>query len=257
MAIHVIIPSRYGSSRFPGKPLVDIGGKPMVRRVMEQVSQAKGVETVAVATDDERIAEAVRAFGGKVIISDQPMRTGSDRVAAAANELGLGPDELVVNVQGDQPLLPPEVIDEVAAPLLADPCVLVSTPVTRIKRPEEIADTNHVKTVMDIKGDAIYFRAWPCPTPGTAARSRSTSIWACISSANRFWTYSPGCRRASGKHRKARATQGVGIRLQDALRDYRKRLARSGQARGRPPGGRDSGRQIGCIGLGCLYAPGR
>ena len=165
MAIHVIIPSRYGSSRFPGKPLVDIGGKPMVQRVMEQVSRAKGVETVAVATDDERIAGAVRAFGGKVIISDQPMRTGSDRVAAAANELGLGPDELVVNVQGDQPLLPPEVIDEVAAPLLADPCVLVSTPVTRIKRPEEIADTNHVKTVMDARGDAIYFSRLAVPHP--------------------------------------------------------------------------------------------
>lgn len=165
MAVHVIIPARYGSSRFPGKPLVDIHGKPMIRRVMEQVAQAKGVETVCVATDDERIAGAVRDFGGLAVMITQPMRTGSDRVAAAARELGLGPDELVVNVQGDQPLLPPQLIDQVARPLLQDPQVMLATPVSPITRPEEVPDPNHVKVVMDQAGDALYFSRLPIPHP--------------------------------------------------------------------------------------------
>lgn len=165
MALHVVIPARYGSSRFPGKPLVDIGGKPMIQRVMERVAQAKGVRTVAVATDDQRIAQAVTAFGGVVVLTDRPMRTGSDRVAAAAAELGLGPDELVVNVQGDQPLLPPELIDQVVEPLLADPAVLMATPVTPITRPEEINDPGHVKAVMDSRGDALYFSRLAIPHP--------------------------------------------------------------------------------------------
>lgn len=165
MALHVVIPARYGSSRFPGKPLVDIGGKPMIQRVMEQVAQAKGVLTVAVATDDERIARAVEAFGGRVVITDQPMRTGSDRVAHAATQLGLGPDELVVNVQGDQPLLPPRIIDQIAAPLLAEPAVVMATPVTPILRPEETHDPNHVKAVLDQNGDALYFSRLAIPHP--------------------------------------------------------------------------------------------
>ncbi|ADK84030.1 3-deoxy-D-manno-octulosonatecytidylyltransferase [Desulfarculus baarsii DSM 2075] len=165
MALHVVIPARYGSSRFPGKPLVDIGGKPMIQRVMERVAQAKGVQTVAVATDDQRIAQAVSAFGGRVVLTDRPMRTGSDRVAHAAAELGLGPDELVVNVQGDQPLLPPQLIDELSAVMLADADVLMATPVTPIRRPEEIADPNHVKAVMDVRGDALYFSRLAIPHP--------------------------------------------------------------------------------------------
>ena len=157
MGLHVIIPARYGSSRFPGKPLVDIGGKPMVRHVMERAAQAEGVETVAVATDDERIRQAVEAFGGQAIMTPSELRSGSDRVAVAATTLGLGPEELVVNVQGDQPLLPPELLTQTAAPLLTDPQVYLTTPVVPITRPEEEDDPNHVKAVMDGKGNALYF----------------------------------------------------------------------------------------------------
>ena len=157
MSLHVIIPARYGSSRFPGKPLVDIGGKPMVQHVMERAAQAAGVETVSVATDDLRIKEAVEAFGGRAIMTPSKLRSGSDRAAAAANILGLGPDELVVNVQGDQPLMPPALLDEAAKPLRQDPEVYISTPVVAIKRPDEETDPNHVKAVMDQKGDALYF----------------------------------------------------------------------------------------------------
>ena len=165
MALHVIIPCRYGSSRFPGKPLVDIDGKPMIQHVMERAGRAPGVETVAAATDDERIKQAVEAFGGQAVMTGGALRSGSDRVAAAAELLGLGPEELVVNVQGDQPLLPPEVISETAAPLLADPGLGMATPVVVITRPEEVTDPNHVKVVMNRAGQALYFSRQPIPHP--------------------------------------------------------------------------------------------
>jgi 3-deoxy-manno-octulosonate cytidylyltransferase (CMP-KDO synthetase) len=165
MSLHVIIPARYGSSRFPGKPLVDIGGKPMIQHVMERVAGAEDVTTVAVATDDERIKKAVEAFGGQVIMTPSELRSGSDRVAQAAEILGLGPQELVVNVQGDQPLLPPEVITQTAKPLIDDPGLGMSTPVMPIRRPEEVGDPNHVKVVMAANGNALYFSRQAIPHP--------------------------------------------------------------------------------------------
>lgn len=169
MAMHVIIPARYGSTRFPGKPLVSINGRPMIQHVMERAGRAQGVASVAVATDDERIAQAVRAFGGLVVMTPAELRSGSDRVAAAAKELGLGRHELVVNVQGDQPLLPPEVISQTAAPLLADPGLGMATPLVPITRPEEVTDPNHVKVVMDAAGNALYFSRQPIPHPRDGA----------------------------------------------------------------------------------------
>jgi len=165
MALHVIIPARYGSSRFPGKPLVDIGGKPMVQRVMERAAGAKGVATVAVATDDERIRRAVEAFGGRAIMTPSVLRSGSDRVAAAAAELGLGDEELVINVQGDQPLLPPQVLEEITLPLQEDPGLGMATPVVEITDPAELTDPNHVKVVMNANGDALYFSRQAIPFP--------------------------------------------------------------------------------------------
>lgn len=165
MGIYVIIPARYGSSRFPGKPLVIINGRPMIQHVMERAGQASGVKLVAVATDDERIASAVEAFGGRAVMTPSSLRTGSDRVAAAAQALGVGPEDLVVNVQGDQPLLPPEVINETALPLMHEPEIVMSTPVVAITRPEEINDPNHVKVVMDAWGNALYFSRQAIPFP--------------------------------------------------------------------------------------------
>lgn len=165
MALHVVIPARYGSSRFPGKPLVKIAGRPMIQHVMERASQAKGVATVAVATDDERVAQAVKAFGGRVIMTPEACRSGSDRVALAVESLSLGGDELVVNVQGDQPLLPSAVLEQCAAPLLAEPELGMSTPVVAITNPGEVPDPNHVKTAMDVNGNALYFSRLPIPFP--------------------------------------------------------------------------------------------
>ncbi len=165
MALHVIIPARFGSSRFPGKPLVRIAGKPMIQHVMERAAQATGVGTVAAATDDDRVAEAVEAFGGKVLMTSEACRSGSDRVALAADMLGLGPDELVANVQGDQPLLPAAVLEECAAPLIAEPSLGLATPVVAIKNPEEIDDPNHVKTALAANNDALYFSRLAVPFP--------------------------------------------------------------------------------------------
>jgi 3-deoxy-manno-octulosonate cytidylyltransferase (CMP-KDO synthetase) len=165
MSLYVIIPARYGSSRFPGKPLVMINGRPMIQHVMERAGQAAGVELVAVTTDDERIARAVEDFGGRAVMTPAELRSGSDRVAAAAQALGVGDDDLVVNVQGDQPLLPPEVINQTAAPLLHEPGLEMSTPVVAITRPEEINDANHVKVAMDLWGNALYFSRQAIPFP--------------------------------------------------------------------------------------------
>jgi len=163
MALHVIVPARYGSTRFPGKPLVDIGGRPMIQHVVERAAQAKGVKTVAVATDDERIAQAVKAFGGRVIMTPPELPTGSDRVARAAQEMGLGDEEMVVNVQGDQPLLPSAVIELLAQALNEEKGLGMATPVVPITRPEEVNDPNHVKVALARNHDALYFSRQAIP----------------------------------------------------------------------------------------------
>jgi len=165
MSLFVIIPARYGSSRFPGKPLVKIAGKPMIQHVMERAAAAPGVAGVAAATDDERIAKAVAAFGGRAVMTHGALRSGSDRAAQAADLLELSSDTLVVNVQGDQPLLPTQVIGQTAAPLLADPAVMMTTPVVAITRPEEIGDPNHVKVALSAENDALYFSRAAIPFP--------------------------------------------------------------------------------------------
>jgi len=152
-----IIPSRYQSSRFEGKPLADICGKPMIQHVYERASKAETVEYVAVATDDERIFKRVRDFGGNAIITSERQRAGTDRIAEAVSKLDLDEEDIVVNIQGDQPLFVPVQIDEVVGPLLEDSSLEMSTLIYRIQREEEIHHPNAVKTVFDNNHFAIYF----------------------------------------------------------------------------------------------------
>ncbi len=152
-----IIPSRYESSRFPGKPLADLCGKPMIQHVYERVLRAKTVSFAAVATDDERIFRAVEAFGGRAVMTAARHRSGTDRIAEAVDALGLADDAIVVNIQGDQPLFEPAQVDEVVGPLLEDPSIPMSTLIYRIVREEEITHPNAVKTVFDEKFFALYF----------------------------------------------------------------------------------------------------
>ena len=157
MNVICIIPSRYESTRFAGKPLADLCGKPMIQHVYERVQRTKIVSHTAVATDDERIAAAVRKFGGQAVMTSLAHRSGTDRIAEAVAILGVKDDDIVVNIQGDQPLFEPSQIDEVAGPLLADPALPMATLIYKIVRSEEITHPNAVKVVFDHEHFAIYF----------------------------------------------------------------------------------------------------
>jgi len=152
-----IIPARYHSNRFEGKPLAKIAGKPMIQHVYERATEVDLISQVAVATDDERIADCVRGFGGEVVMTSLDHVSGTDRLAEAATLLEINEQDVVVNIQGDQPLFDQAVVEQVARPLLDDPALPMSTLIYKIIRPEEIDDPNHVKTVFDVNGLALYF----------------------------------------------------------------------------------------------------
>jgi len=149
-----VIPARYASQRLPAKPLVDLLGKSMIQRVYERVSLASLPSSVVVATDDERIADAVRKFGGEVKMTSSDIKSGSDRVAAVAQKL---PGEIYVNVQGDEPLIAPEMVDEAVRVLLDDPTAQVGTLVRRIESADDLVNPAVVKVVMSSMHNALYF----------------------------------------------------------------------------------------------------
>ncbi len=158
--ILVVIPARYAASRFPGKPLVSIAGKPMIQHVVEQVRQATFPTRIVVATDDERIKAAVEAFGGEAILTRGDHRTGTDRVAEVAVHITA---DIYINVQGDQPLIDPGTVDAVAAVLVEDESIQLATPCCAINQKNEIMDPNVVKVVQDFDGNALYFSRAPVP----------------------------------------------------------------------------------------------
>ncbi len=158
-----IIPARYHSNRFEGKPLALINGKPMIQHVVERAKAVQLLSRVVVATDDKRIADCVESFGGEYVITRDDHVSGSDRLAEAAELLEISEHDVVVNIQGDQPLFDPEVIEQVAGPLIEDPSLPMSTLIYKIIRPEEIHDPNHVKTVFDHEMNALYFSRAPVP----------------------------------------------------------------------------------------------
>ena len=155
-----IIPARYGSIRFPGKVLADLHGKPVVQHVYERVSRAESVSQVVVATDDIRIIRAVEAFGGKVIMTSSNHVSGTDRVAEAVSKTG---GDIIVNVQGDEPLIEPEIIDSVVGRIIDDEAVSCSTAASPITDEAVYLDPNAVKVVLDSSGHALYFSRSPLP----------------------------------------------------------------------------------------------
>lgn len=158
-----IIPSRYGSTRFEGKPLASICGKPMIQHVCEAAQRTERIEQVVVATDDHRIVAAVERFGGRAVMTSDAHRSGTDRVAAAAEKLGLSLDDVVINIQGDQPLMDSRCLDEVVEPLIADPGLAMSTLAFVIVDAQEYTNPKDVKVVMDHSGFALYFSRAPVP----------------------------------------------------------------------------------------------
>jgi 3-deoxy-manno-octulosonate cytidylyltransferase (CMP-KDO synthetase) len=173
-SVLAVIPARFHSTRLPGKILADIAGKPMIEHVYERAAAASRVHGVIVATDDERIAAAVRGFGGAAIMTRQDHVSGTDRIAEAVSQL---PCRAVVNVQGDEPLIEPETIDAAIAPLLADASVEMST----ISRPftslEEFNSPHVVKVVTNVAGDALYFSRAPIPgSVSSVGRDKAPSV---------------------------------------------------------------------------------
>jgi 3-deoxy-manno-octulosonate cytidylyltransferase (CMP-KDO synthetase) len=158
--IIAVIPARYGSTRYPGKSLALIRDKPMVQWVYERTKRSTLLDRVIVATDDRRILDAVTAFGGEAVMTSEAHATGTDRIAAVAEKLDC---TIVVNVQGDEPLIDPRMIDEAVRPLAEDPSIPMGTLAKRITDPADTVDPNVVKVVMDRKGYALYFSRAPIP----------------------------------------------------------------------------------------------
>jgi 3-deoxy-manno-octulosonate cytidylyltransferase (CMP-KDO synthetase) len=158
--IIAIIPARYGSTRFPGKSLALIEGKPMVQWVYERTKRSRLVTRVIIATDDERIRKAVSDFGGEAVMTSPDHPTGTDRIAEVARALTC---DIVVNVQGDEPLVHPDMIDEAVAPLVNDASIPMGTVCKKISERSEAVDPNVVKVVFDNDGFALYFSRAPIP----------------------------------------------------------------------------------------------
>ncbi len=167
MSFYVVIPARYASTRLPAKPLREIAGKPMIQHVYERAC-ASGARDVIVATDDARIEEAVQGFGGRVCMTSPAHNSGTDRLEEVARQLALDDDEILVNVQGDEPLIPPAVIDQVAGVLAASPDASVATLYEPIHSLADFRNPNIVKLVADSEGRALYFSRAPIPWPRDA-----------------------------------------------------------------------------------------
>lgn len=167
MSFYVVIPARYASSRLPGKPLEHIAGKPMIQHVYERASESRA-EAVIIATDDPRIQVAAESFGARVCMTSAQHQSGTDRLQEVAAALGLPEDAIVVNVQGDEPLIPAKVINQVADNLSQDDQASIATLCEPIESLKDFKDPNIVKVVTDHCGHALYFSRAPIPWPRDA-----------------------------------------------------------------------------------------
>jgi 3-deoxy-manno-octulosonate cytidylyltransferase (CMP-KDO synthetase) len=176
----VVVPARYGSTRLPGKPLLALAGKPMIQRVYE-CARRSGAQQVIVATDDERIARVVRGFGAEVRMTAGTLASGTDRVAAVAMAEHWADGEIVVNLQGDEPLMPEALIDQVAAMLVGRPGTDIATLAVPLTSVAALLDANVVKVVSDLQQRALYFSRAPIPwsrdgAPAGLASQRSHAL---------------------------------------------------------------------------------
>jgi 3-deoxy-manno-octulosonate cytidylyltransferase (CMP-KDO synthetase) len=153
----VIIPARYASTRFPGKPLAKIAGVSMIERVYKQCELAKGIAKVVVATEHEKVKEEVQRFGGRIVMTSSKHVSGTDRIFEAATLARADEDAIVINVQGDEPLIEPSVISAIAKMMEKDESILVGTPITLLTQEEEFTNPNVVKVVLDANKNALYF----------------------------------------------------------------------------------------------------
>jgi 3-deoxy-manno-octulosonate cytidylyltransferase (CMP-KDO synthetase) len=160
-----VIPARFGSTRFQGKPLIDLDGKPMIQRVWEQVNKSRLIKRVIVATDDQRILKVVMAFGGEAVLTSKKCPSGTDRIAQTLEKIKGPHPEIVVNIQGDEPLIPPAMIDQVATILIKNPKERMATLYRPLKDEAEWKNPALAKVVTDLKGRALLFSRAALPHP--------------------------------------------------------------------------------------------
>lgn len=230
MSFSVVIPARYASTRLPGKPLLDIAGKPMIQHVYERAIES-GAEQVIIATDDQRIAVVAEGFNASVCMTSPSHESGTDRLQEVVTQLKLDDQHIVVNVQGDEPLIPASVINQVAANLSVNPNAGISTLVERITDIDDIFNPNAVKAVMDNAGRALYFSRAPVPwsrdnfsaevksLPAKVNYYRHIGIYAYrVQFLHQFVQWPPGLLEQTEKLEQLRAMEnGVEIHIEEAV----------------------------------------
>ena len=170
---YIVIPARMASQRLPGKPLLEIAGKPLLKHVFDRACQSKATRIV-IATDDRRIFETAGHFGAEVVMTSPDHESGSDRIAECASQLGWTDDDLIVNLQGDEPLMPPSCLNQVAGLLLEDSSADVASLFCPVLNREEAVNPNAVKVVVDAQGMALYFSRAMIPYPRSTGQERRT-----------------------------------------------------------------------------------
>lgn len=155
-----VIPARWASTRFEGKMLALLNGQPLIEHVWRQAKKSRVLEEILIACDDQRIWDAAKSFGAKVVMTDKDHKSGTDRIAQAAADISA---DVIVNIQGDEPLIDPAVIDNLAKALLDNTNVVMATVIKPISRPEDLDNPNIVKTVIDCENNALYFSRFPIP----------------------------------------------------------------------------------------------
>ena len=237
-AFHVVIPARHASTRLPGKPLLPIAGKPMVVRVAEQAAQS-GAQQVWIATDHHAIANVVHEHGFKACLTKDTHASGTDRIAEVVEQRGWTDDTIVVNVQGDEPLMPPQLIRAVARHLHDHPECAIATACHAIHDEASMRNPNIVKTVLDIHGNALYFSRAPIPYPRDAfAAQQSMPQDLPVLRHIGIYAYRASFLRAYGRLAPAVIEQFEALEQLRALyHGYRIGVVIAGQA---PPGGVDT-----------------
>lgn len=228
---NVVIPARIGSARLPGKPLLEIGDMPMIVRVARQAARS-GARDLIVATDDEGIRAAVARAGFRALLTASNHPSGSDRVAEVADREGWTDGAIVINVQGDEPLLPPAVVRQLGEAMAADPAVEVATLCQPVADADEFADPNSVKVVRNARQDALYFSRSPIPASRSDGKTAASVPWLrhCsrhigvygfrVGALRRFVALTPGIlERAEGLEQLRMLEHGMGIRVLDACRN--------------------------------------
>jgi 3-deoxy-manno-octulosonate cytidylyltransferase (CMP-KDO synthetase) len=219
----IVVPARYASSRLPGKPLLPLAGKPMIQWVVERAQRSRA-QQVVVATDDERIAQAARGFGADVQMTSADHASGTDRIAEVATVRHWGAEEVIVNLQADEPLMPASLIDQVAALLLAYPSAEIATLAVPLQSAAALQDPNVVKVVTDISMRALYFSRAPIPcareaTNALACAKRHLGLYAYrVAALKRLAALAPTPLEKLEKLEQLRALEnGMDIRVAEAL----------------------------------------